>query len=777
MIFSRLKPQHPSHPITMKLPHLLTACAVLLTLAPTLATAQTSAVPGFISYQGRVVDASGANVGAGTPVNRTVIFRIWDNPSSTNTANLIYSEAQTVTVSEGEFSVLVGQGVANPTQTYGYLETSKKLTDLGSAFGSSTRYLGVTVAAASTIATTDNEITPRQQIVSSAFSMRAKYAEQVGSNGTAALTALDSGRVGIGTAAPPALFTVSGANLSTTTATPQLLVTADDLTERLRIGVDSTNNGTGFIQSFKEGTGAQNLLLNPNGGNVGIGNTNPAVALSVTGAITATGAITGGSISTAAGSLTTNTGNIGIGTTAPVNRLEIMDGTAIGSYGSVLISRPNTGHLGSHLAFMRSGISVMGLGYAQGTSIFGFGQGTGGAFSPGYLAIDQNNGKVGIGTTAPANLLQVLAPIAAQTATNTVTSANAVAAIGASDTALHFGTYDNNNGWGNWIQSKRTWDAASFPIALNPNGGNVGIGKSNPAYPLDVNGSARVSNDLILASVLYGINSAGTGEPVFWPRASNNGTYLNYGTAGLFIRNNNSSQEMYLNGGRLAVGTLDTSQGAITTTTTGFTSTGTANNGVTSYAKMSYRADRGGIAFDVYNSGQYPNAWRGFSYDGNSDIDWYSDRNLKKDIVDAEPMLDRLMQVQFRRFRWKDISDPAIKPEFGVIAQEVEPLFPDLVATGRDGMKTVGYTSFATITAKALQEYKTRIDADLKKFNAQIHEKDAEIQALRDETAALRRELAATGASHEARLIALERSLSKGDSDKTVSLKTADASE
>ncbi len=140
----------------MKLPHLLTACAVLLTLAPSPAAAQTSAIPGFISYQGRVVDASGANVGTGTPVNRTVIFRIWDNPSSTNTANLIYSEVQTVTVSEGEFSVLVGQGVANPTSTYGYSETTKKLADIGSAFGGSTRYLGVTVASAATIATTDN---------------------------------------------------------------------------------------------------------------------------------------------------------------------------------------------------------------------------------------------------------------------------------------------------------------------------------------------------------------------------------------------------------------------------------------------------------------------------------------------------------------------------------------------------------------------------------------------------------------------------------------------
>ena len=103
----------------MKLRHLPSLCAALLALCPIFATAQTSAVPGYISYQGRVVDAAGANVCAGTPVNRTVIFRIWDNPSSTATANLIYSEAQTVTISEGEFSVLVGQGVANTTMTFG----------------------------------------------------------------------------------------------------------------------------------------------------------------------------------------------------------------------------------------------------------------------------------------------------------------------------------------------------------------------------------------------------------------------------------------------------------------------------------------------------------------------------------------------------------------------------------------------------------------------------------------------------------------------------------
>jgi len=63
-------------------------------------------------------------------------------------------------------------------------------------------------------------------------------------------------------------------------------------------------------------------------------------------------------------------------------------------------------------------------------------------------------------------------------------------------------------------------------------------------------------------------------------------------------------------------------------------------------------------------------------------------------------------------------------------------------------------------------------------------EKDGEIQTLRDENAALRREidslrseLATTAQSTELRLIALERSLSRENSVKTVSLQTAKAAE
>ena len=266
----------------MKLRPLQSLCAALLALCPILANAQTSAVPNYISYQGFVVDEAGNAVGAGTPVNRTVIFRIWDNPSSVNASNLIYSEEQTVTVSEGDFSVLVGQGTANTTPSYDYSEASKKLVELGDVFNGSGRYLGVTVASSATIATTDNEISPRQQIVSTAFAFRSKFAEALGTSASgSSLQVMDNGNIGVGNASPPSALTVTAA--SSSPAAPQLLITATDTTERLRLGVNDTGNGTGFIQAWKEDSGAQNLLLNSDGGNVGIGVTSPMAKLHVNG--------------------------------------------------------------------------------------------------------------------------------------------------------------------------------------------------------------------------------------------------------------------------------------------------------------------------------------------------------------------------------------------------------------------------------------------------------------------------------------------------------------
>ncbi len=582
-------------------------------------------VPEAISYQGRALTATGALMGAGTPVNRTVIFRIWDHPSNSLTANLVYSEQQTVTIAEGEFSVLLGTGSATAGSPLGYPETAKRLTNISSAFGGISRYLGVTIDDGTTAV--DNEISPRQQLVSGGFAMRAKVAESV--DGLAITTAMLANNAVTTTQLGDAAITTSKLAASAVTATQ--IADATITTAKIVDGIITSAkilDGTIATVDIADGT-------------------------------IATADLADGSITTA----------------------KIADGTI--ATADIAASSITTGTI-ADLTIATADIADSSI----------------------------TTGKIADGTIATAD-------IAASSITTAKIADGTVA----------------------------TADIADGSIT-----------------------SAKIATDTILAGNIAA-GAVGTSELATGVNISA-GTLSTTGNANV--------------AGKLGVGTTDTSQGAITTTIDGFVSTGTAVNGRTSYVRMSYQKARGGIAFDVYNSGQYQDIWRGFSYDGDSNIDFYSDRKLKKDIVDAEPMLDRLMQVPFRRFRWKDDSDPESKPEFGVIAQEVESLFPDLVATGSDGMKTVGYSSFATITAKALQEYKASNDVVLSKLSAQIHEKNAEIQALRDqstaemkalrdETAVLRRELATKDESLEARLIALEARFSKDGAPVTVSLKTARA--
>jgi hypothetical protein len=117
-----------------------------------------------------------------------VIFRVWDSATASGAANLVYSEKQVVTVFQGQFSVLVGAGA----DVAGEDAKGPTNVDLAEVFDGSERYLGVTVAAAvapATVQPSDVEITPRQQIVATAFAFRAKEAETVVSSsiGTAAI--------------------------------------------------------------------------------------------------------------------------------------------------------------------------------------------------------------------------------------------------------------------------------------------------------------------------------------------------------------------------------------------------------------------------------------------------------------------------------------------------------------------------------------------------------------------------------------------------------------
>ena len=169
----------------MKTTRLLLALAAALAL-PAAQLAAQSTVPGTISYQGRVTNDDASLVGASTPTTRTVIFRIWDSSSASGAANLLYSERQTVTIFKGEFSVLVGTGDPVTGSPRNFDEVPKKLASLAdpALWNGSTRFLGVTVCDEGT--DTGTEVSPRQQIASTAFAIKAQTAEKIVANGITA---------------------------------------------------------------------------------------------------------------------------------------------------------------------------------------------------------------------------------------------------------------------------------------------------------------------------------------------------------------------------------------------------------------------------------------------------------------------------------------------------------------------------------------------------------------------------------------------------------------
>ena len=63
-------------------------------------------------------------------------------------------------------------------------------------------------------------------------------------------------------------------------------------------------------------------------------------------------------------------------------------------------------------------------------------------------------------------------------------------------------------------------------------------------------------------------------------------------------------------------------------------------------------------------------------------------------------------------------------PMLGVIAQEVQPLFPDLVTESEningDSYLSVGYTSFGLISLKGVQELKQEKDREIEELKKRI---------------------------------------------------------
>jgi len=152
------------------------------------------------------------------------------------------------------------------------------------------------------------------------------------------------------------------------------------------------------------------------------------------------------------------------------------------------------------------------------------------------------------------------------------------------------------------------------------------------------------------------------------------------------------------------------------------------------------------VAGDIYTTGTYQG----------------SDLRLKDQVRDLRYGLGEVLQLRPVSYRWKDAA--LAQPTLGLIAQEVEPVLPELVAHGTDeaGLLSLNYTGLIPVLVKAVQEQEARISDQ----HRALARKDAEIAALRTdvlatrtqkdaEIAALRAEVAAGRARSDADTAAL----------------------
>ena len=256
-----------------------------------------------------------------------------------------------------------------------------------------------------------------------------------------------SGNVGIGTASPAAVLDVFSSPHVTgyrEMAHFRVSNTSDDSDfTRLIFGQVTTNKM--FLETTNEANTKGDLLLQPYGGNVGIGTASPGSLLTIESTSgnqmrlnynadwyniierDSSGDLNflekAGASASLKNLMTIKTGgNVGIGTSpgakldvfssstdpGAVPTLHVGDGTVdYGDYGMLQLTRhATTGGSKAHAAFIRNGNTVFGMGFHNNTNTFGFWPSFSTVTNTPTMSF-RTDGKVGIGTASPSGELHV----------------------------------------------------------------------------------------------------------------------------------------------------------------------------------------------------------------------------------------------------------------------------------------------------------------------------------------------------------------------------------
>jgi len=311
--------------------------------------------------------------------------------------------------------------------------------------------------------------------------------------------------------------------------------------------------------------------------------------------------------------------------------------------------------------------------------------------------------------------------------------------------------------------------------------GDVGINTTSPDETLDVNGSAVINSGLGAYNFLvkgdndqYLFNTDGTNDNIGIgdsPRSDckinieagqkDNGIYGNHQhsesgtTSGInyYLYNTYSSSAItygiqletarnYGSGTLYGISNLVTQDYSSSGSSVYgvYSSTENAGSGAT-YGMYSYVNGGSGTDYNIYatggernyfdaavaigttNPGSYKLYVSGNAYTTGS---WgTSDVRFKTNIVTLENSLDKILKLRGVHFNWKlhEFPDKGFNNDLqiGVIAQEVEEIFPELVNTNGDGYKAVAYDKFTAVFIQAFKEQQAMI-SQLQKENKEFRE-------------------------------------------------------
>lgn len=405
--------------------------------------------------------------------------------------------------------------------------------------------------------------------------------------------------------------------------------------------------------------------------------------------------------------------------------------------------------------------------------------------APSVPMVIRADGKVGIGTTAPTNQLEIIGQ-----GTVYADGTGAALFVGDRTNANYSALYRDNN-------ITRLWSSPIGDVLSYTDAGNVGIGTTAPAAALTVNRNASPPASI----AIYGsgatyhstapdtapnyslMDSYASGSAIVFRRA--NGTnaspaaiasgnrigsigWLGYATTG--FSGNNAARIGVLAGDdwsdttQPAHLTFDTKPGndvgtapieRMRITADGNVGIGTQGpaykltvEGASNYGVVGKSAGTGKAGVEGYHSGS--GYWCDIGHSGyaivcNGPNSGLSDSRLKTHVVPLAPNegLQAITALKPVHYQWKDARKNTSGPEMGFLAQEVETVLPELVGTVQPSeqakpsdiqgpIKTLSYERLVVPLVKAVQELKAAND-DLA----------AQLKAANDNQATLQRRLEA----------------------------------